>query len=97
MAHTPGPWWTEPADELTPAGFLPIWLVRAGEGDARTVVAELGFDAPEENAHLIAAARDLLAFAKAVAKQLARDPIPAERLLAQQAEDLIAKAEGRQP
>lgn len=91
--YTPGPWRVESAqDSRLPTGK--IWLVTAGEEDTWTVVAECAYAAPKANAILISTLPDLLAFAAKVAKQLHNDPILAERKLAYEALDLIAKVEG---
>lgn len=95
--HTPGPWRTE--------GML----ILSGDGDSERLVSVLGgADAPASaDAHLIAAAPEMLALLQHLHEDLARYLKMAEETwtsasvtfgaYADDCARLIAKAEGRQP
>jgi hypothetical protein len=60
--HTPGPWFSQ-------GGFLTIYSMSDGDSGTTCAIAKMlreqpGYEQAEANAHLIAAAPDLLAFAE---------------------------------
>jgi hypothetical protein len=58
VSHTPGPWWTD--DRRPFGGALQIQAQHRGERSSYCVASINGYEDPEANAKLIAAAPDLL-------------------------------------
>ena len=56
--HTPGPWWID--DRRVADGALQVQAQHRGEGSSYCVASVNGWEVPEANARLIAAAPDLL-------------------------------------
>lgn len=86
--HTPGPWAT--SRDAVPAGHVQITVYAEGTGER--VATAFGSEA---NAHLIAAAPDLLSAAKAILFQVDQGKVLERDACITQARDAIAKAEGR--
>ena len=57
--HTPGPWWID--DRRVADGALQVQAQHRGEGSSYCVASVNGWEVPEANARLIAAAPELLA------------------------------------
>ena len=95
MSHTPGPW---EATRLEPDGFLIRqygWEIRTPAWDVTTWIEHGAPIRKEEDAHLIAAAPDLLEACKIAVDALGCDRLREDRLNAQRIiVRAIAKAKG---